>query len=150
VGKSTLIAGLTGMALATAPIREDDAKGRHTTTGRALLPVNGGGWVIDTPGMRELALQGAADGIDDLFDDILALAEECRFRDCAHGGEPGCAVQAAVAKGALDPQRLARWEKLRREDARNSEALHERRDRDRAFGRMVRDVKARKRRERGD
>lgn len=149
VGKSTLIAGLTGMALATAPIREDDAKGRHTTTGRALLPVKGGGWVIDTPGMRELALQDAAGGIDDVFDDIVALADACRFRDCAHTTEPGCAVQAAVAKGVLDPQRLARWEKLRREDARNSQALHERRDRDRAFGRMVRDVKARKRQERG-
>jgi ribosome biogenesis GTPase len=145
VGKSTLIAGLTGTALATQEIREDDAKGRHTTTGRLLLPVRGGGWVIDTPGMRELALSDAADGIDEVFDDIAGLAAVCRFRDCTHETEPGCAVRDAV-----DPARLARWRKLRREDARNSESVHERRDREKGFGRMVREVKDRKRQDRGE
>ena len=144
VGKSTLIAGLTGTPLATQEIRADDAKGRHTTTGRLLLPVRGGGWVIDTPGMRELALSDAADGIDEVFDDIAGLATGCRFRDCTHETEPGCAVRDTV-----DPARLARWRKLRREDARNSEAVHERRDRERGFGRMVREVKERKRQDRG-
>lgn len=141
VGKSTLIAGLTGESIATQGIREDDAKGRHTTTSRALRRTASGAMVIDMPGMREIALHDVAEGIDEVFDDIVALAQGCRFRDCAHDGEPGCAVQAAVADGRLDPARLMRWKKLRREDALNSEAVHERRERERAFGRIVREAK---------
>lgn len=148
VGKSTLISSLTGQDIATAAIREDDAKGRHTTTARALLPTPGGAWVIDTPGMRELGLHDVADGIDEVFEDILTLARSCRFRDCAHGAEPGCAVQAAIAEGRLEAARLDRWRKLRREDARNTEAVHERRERFRAFGRMVKEAKDRKRQDR--
>jgi ribosome biogenesis GTPase len=140
VGKSTLIAGLTGEAVATQAIREDDAKGRHTTTSRALRRTASGAMVIDMPGMREVALQDVADGIDEVFDDIVALARDCRFRDCGHDGEPGCAVQAAIGDGRLDPARLIRWRKLRREDALNAEAVHERRARERAFGRVVRDA----------
>jgi ribosome biogenesis GTPase len=140
VGKSTLIAGLTGAGIATQPIREDDAKGRHTTTSRVLRRTEGGALVIDMPGMREIALQDAASGIDEVFDDILGLARRCRFRDCAHETEPGCAVREAVERGDLDPARLGRWRKLRREDALNSEALHERRSRERAFGRVVKEA----------
>ena len=140
VGKSTLIAGLTGEAIATQAIRKDDAKGRHTTTSRALLRTASGAMVIDMPGMREVALQDVAEGIAEVFDDIVALAQGCRFRDCGHDSEPGCAVQAAVADGRLDPARLARWQKLRREDALNAEAAHERRTRERAFSRVVRDA----------
>ncbi len=141
VGKSTLVSSLTGRAIATQGIREDDAKGRHTTTGRSIYRASTGALVIDMPGMRELGLQDVAEGIDAVFDDIAALAERCRFRDCAHEGEPGCAVRAAVEAGDLDGERLRRWKKLRLEDARNSETLHERRDRFRAFGRMVKEAK---------
>lgn len=140
VGKSTLIAGLAGREIATQGIREDDAKGRHTTTARTIYRTTQGALVIDTPGMRELGLQEAADGIDAVFEDIVDLAAACRFADCTHGSEPGCAVRAAVEEGRIDRGRLDRWLKLRREDARASEALHERHRRERAFGRLVRDA----------
>ena len=140
VGKSTLISGLTGLALTTQGIREDDAKGRHTTTSRSLHLLPDGGLVIDLPGMRELGLVEAADGIDTLFADITDLAVQCRFRNCAHDTEPGCAIQAAIDKGVLDPDRLKRWQKLRREDARNSETLAEARARHRAFGKVIKSL----------
>ncbi len=123
VGKTTLANALTGAKAATAGIREDDARGRHTTTARGLSQTRFGGWLIDTPGMRSLPLNDAALGIGAVFADIEALAEACRFRDCAHETEPGCAVQAAIAEGTLDAGRLARYAKLSREDAQNSEAL---------------------------
>lgn len=148
VGKTTLANALTGIDADTAAIREDDAKGRHTTTGRHLRRMRGGGWLIDTPGMRALRLSDAGAGIAAVFDDVDALARECRFADCAHGTEPGCAVRAAVEDGRLDPDRLARWEKLRREDRRNSETLAEAHARDRAFGRMARSAQRDKARRR--
>ena len=141
VGKSTLVNTLIGDAIqATRPIREDDAHGRHTTSGRSMHRLAAGGWLLDTPGMRELQLADVAGGIDDLFTDIVELAGRCRFADCRHGTEPGCAVQAALADGRLDPARYARFMKLAAEDRRNSEALHERRARDRGFGRMVKAI----------
>lgn len=140
VGKSTLVNTLTGGDLATKPIREGDAHGRHTTSGRALYPLAAGGLLMDTPGMRELQLADADTGIDDVFADIVALAATCRFSDCGHDSEPGCAVRAALDNGTLDPARYARYQKLAREDAHNSAALHQRRARDREFGRMVKRV----------
>ncbi|MBO9447762.1 ribosome small subunit-dependent GTPase A [Ruegeria sp. R14_0] len=140
VGKTTLANTMTGLNQATAGIREDDARGRHTTTGRALHPMRNGGWLVDTPGMRALRLLDAQDGVDEVFSDILDLANACRFSDCQHQSEPGCAVQNAIAEGTLDPDRLARWQKLRREDQRNSETVAESRARDKAFGKMVRSV----------
>ena len=140
VGKSTLINTLTGRDLATRPIREEDAHGRHATTGRALYPLAAGGLLMDTPGMRELQLADAGSGIEDVFADIVALAAQCRFADCGHDSEPGCAVQAALEDGTLDGARYGRYLKLAREDAHNSAALHERRARDRDFGRMVKGV----------
>jgi ribosome biogenesis GTPase len=140
VGKSTLVNTLAGTAQETQGIREDDARGRHTTTGRSLHRLAGGGWLIDTPGMRELQLTDAAHGIAEVFDDIAALAKACRFSDCRHETEPGCAVRAAIESGTLDAARFERYGKLAREDRRNSEALHERRARDRAFGRMTRAI----------
>ncbi len=142
VGKSTLINGLTGGAQSTADIREDDAKGRHTTTSRSLHRTLDGGWVIDMPGMRELGMHDVSDGIDLLFDDLTDLAARCKFRDCAHEGEPGCAVGAAIAEGTLDADRLARWQKLKREDAHNSASIAEVRRRDKSFGKMVKGAKA--------
>ena len=138
VGKTNLANALTGEAQATAPIRAADAKGRHTTTGRHLRPLLSGGWLIDTPGMRELRLSGAEAGIAATFDDLDALARGCRFHDCTHQREPGCAVQAAIAAGMVDPARLARWQKLQREDRINAETLAEAHARERAFGRLTR------------
>ncbi|MBV2361240.1 ribosome small subunit-dependent GTPase A [Thalassococcus sp. CAU 1522] len=146
VGKTTLRNALTGETEATQAIRADDAKGRHTTTFRALVPTLARGWLVDTPGMRELQMADAQDGIAAVFEDIEDLAAQCRFNDCAHGPEPGCAVQAAVAEGALDPDRLARWEKLRREDAHNSATVAESRARGKAFGKMVKTIMADKKR----
>jgi ribosome biogenesis GTPase len=140
VGKSTLVNTLIGGNIATAAIREEDAHGRHTTTGRALHRLAAGGLLLDTPGMRELQLADAADGIGEVFADIVALAAECRFADCGHGSEPGCAVREALEDGRLDQARYGRYVKLAREEARNSEALHERHARDREFGRMVKGI----------
>ncbi|GAB2186317.1 ribosome small subunit-dependent GTPase A [Roseibium sp. LAB1] len=141
VGKSTLTNALSGTAdIATQAIREDDAKGRHTTTHRQLHAVPGGCLVLDTPGMRELQLTDVASGIDDLFSDLNDLASRCRFTDCRHDTEPGCAVQEALEDGTLEAARLNRWRKLKAEEAFNSASLAERRSRDRAFGKMVRNV----------
>lgn len=124
VGKSTLLNTLAQKseedAQATGSIREDDAKGRHTTTSRSLHTIEGGAWVIDTPGMRTLHVSDLSTGLDALFAEITELAPQCRFRDCTHQHEPGCAVQAAVAAGTLDPERLARWSKLREENEQNT------------------------------
>lgn len=120
VGKSTLVNALAGHAnedeQQTGDIRAHDAKGRHTTTSRSLHAIAGGGWVIDTPGMRTLHVSDAAAGLDTLFAEISELTHLCRFRDCTHEHEPGCAVQEAVKTGRIDPDRLARWRKL---DAEN-------------------------------
>ncbi|WP_127114614.1 ribosome small subunit-dependent GTPase A [Shimia sediminis] len=140
VGKSTLANALTGIGVDTQGIREDDAKGRHTTTARGLFATRFGGWLIDTPGMRALRLTDASEGIEAVFEDIEALARGCRFSDCGHETEPGCAIRAALDSGALDEDRLNRWRKLLREDAHNSATLHEARAKDKAFGKMVRSV----------
>jgi ribosome biogenesis GTPase / thiamine phosphate phosphatase len=140
VGKSTLIAGLVGQQIATQDIRENDAKGRHTTTARTVYRTPQGALVIDTPGMRELGIQDAAEGVDAVFEDIAELALTCRFSDCAHETEPGCAIRRAVQDGRVAPERLERWRKLQREDAMASETPYERRRRERAFGRVVKDA----------
>ena len=117
VGKTTLQNALTGTEQLTQSIREADAKGRHITTARSLRRTLVGGWLIDTPGMRELRLSQAREGIDAVFADLALLARQCQFNDCQHTGEPGCAVQAAIQEGSLDQARLQRWQKLQREDA---------------------------------
>lgn len=112
VGKSTLINALLGrQALKIGAVRDSDGRGRHTTTHRQLIPVPGGGVIIDTPGMRELRLWADEEHVAGSFADIEALASDCRYRDCSHTAEPGCAVLAASASGALDPQRLASYRK---------------------------------------
>ena len=109
VGKSTLINALFGDHLQSVrPIRTRDDRGRHSTTTRQLFCLPAGGVLIDTPGMRELQLWDAEDGLEHAFGDVQQLAERCRFRDCSHGVEPGCAVIAAVQGGALDAERLAK------------------------------------------
>jgi ribosome biogenesis GTPase len=119
VGKTTLQNGLTGLNEATAAIRDDDAKGRHTTTARSLRQTQSGGWLIDTPGIRELRLSDAYDGIETVFSDLIALSYDCKFSDCSHEHEPDCTLQMAVASGQLDPLRIARWKKLVAEDREN-------------------------------
>ena len=116
VGKSTLVNTLAGDELAEVrEIREDDGRGRHTTTRRQLHLMPDGGLILDTPGMRELGLWDADAGLERSFADIDALASTCRFSDCGHAGEPGCAVAAAIADGDLDASRFEGWKKLERE-----------------------------------
>ena len=119
VGKSTLINALLGAdVLATRAVRDGDDRGRHTTTVRQLISIPGAGLVIDTPGMRELGLWEGGSGLDEAFADVDTLARECRFRDCRHEREPGCAVQAAIRDGTLPGERLRNRRKLEREAAR--------------------------------
>ena len=139
VGKSTLVNTLKGSdSIATQAVREDDGKGRHTTTVREMHRIaggagghgaDGGGWLVDTPGMRELQMSEVASGVTEVFDDVTAVTLECRFANCTHVDEPGCAVHAAIAKGELDPARVERWRKLAQEDAVNSGAVAVRRPR---------------------
>jgi ribosome biogenesis GTPase len=117
-GKSTLLNALAGRELARAgEVRADDQRGRHTTTTRQLYRLPTGGMVIDSPGLREIQLWADEDSVLSAFPDIEALAAECRFRDCSHDGEPGCAVRAALESGDLDPGRYEGWRKLAREAA---------------------------------
>jgi ribosome biogenesis GTPase len=116
VGKSSIVNALTGeQRLRTSPVREQDSRGRHTTTHRELIPLAEGGALIDTPGMREIQLWAGVESVDRAFDDISALAAGCRYRDCSHTAEDGCAVRRALDDGALDGARLAGYHKLRAE-----------------------------------
>jgi ribosome biogenesis GTPase len=140
-GKSTLANSLLGRTdIATQDIREDDAKGRHTTTHRALYQLPSGGWVLDTPGIRELQLTDVAEGLAEVFGDIETLAANCRFHDCQHQSEPGCSVVAAIQNGDLDQSRLERWRKLVSENERNSRGIAETRAKDRALGKKYREA----------
>ena len=119
-GKSTLINAIAGTeVMKTGEIRASDDKGRHTTTHRQLIDLPNGVWIIDTPGMREVGLAGAAEGLDETFADILALESQCRFRNCRHETEPGCAVKAAIASGALSRERWDLYRNLGQENAKN-------------------------------
>ena len=137
VGKSTLINTLMGEARQdTAEIREDDDKGRHTTTRRSLYPLPSGGLILDTPGMREIQLADCQQGISSTFSDIESLALACRYSDCQHQSEPGCAVRDAVEDGRLEHRRLQNYLKLLREEALNSASLSEKRAKDKALGKF--------------
>jgi ribosome biogenesis GTPase len=117
-GKSTLVNALAGTpVMATQAIRRADGRGRHTTTYRALIPLPGGGLVLDTPGLRGVGLQGGVDGVDHTFADVDELARHCRFDDCRHEREPDCAVREALATGELSGRRLDSWRRLHREAA---------------------------------
>lgn len=118
VGKSTIINHLLGRdLLKTREVREQDSRGRHTTTHRELVLLPSGGLLIDTPGMRELQLWEGSEGLQNVFSDIEALASQCRFRDCRHQNEPDCAIQAALENGSLDGARYKSYRKLQREIA---------------------------------
>jgi ribosome biogenesis GTPase len=145
VGKSTLINTLAGASQDTRDVRQDDQRGRHTTTARSMHRLPQGGWLVDTPGMRELQLVDVGGALGDVFGEITALAADCRFADCRHEVEPGCAVQAAIDAGKLDPQRLKRFRKLLSEDRRNSETIAERRARHRTTGALYKSILEEKR-----
>jgi len=148
VGKSTLTNALSGTeSAATQAIREDDAKGRHTTSHRQLHILPDGCAVLDTPGVRELQLTDAEAGVAEVFSDLDELATRCRFNDCGHMSEPGCAVQAALKAGSIEEARLARWRKLLAEDRHNTASLAQRRSKDKAFGKMVKQAKKHKSKE---
>jgi ribosome biogenesis GTPase len=147
VGKSTLLNRLLGRDVQiTAGVRAYDSRGRHTTTHRELFVLPRGGLVIDTPGMREFTLSDADEGVDAVFCDIDALAARCRFADCAHRGEPGCAVRDAVEQGELAADRLAAFHKLlnelRYEESRGDRvAAAERKRRGRIGAKAIRRMK---------
>jgi len=116
VGKSTLTNRLLGVARQeTREVRASDSRGRHTTTRRELIALPSGAWIIDTPGIRELQLWAGEDSPATVFDDVAGLATACRFTDCRHADEPGCAVREAISSGRLDEKRFASYEKLQRE-----------------------------------
>jgi ribosome biogenesis GTPase / thiamine phosphate phosphatase len=126
-GKSTIVNELVGRnILATGEVREEDARGRHTSVHRQMVVLEGGGVIIDTPGMRELQLWDVDEAIDDAFQDIAALGPSCRFRDCQHDQEPGCAVKRAVEAGELDAGRYASYVKLSHERAADEKRRDER------------------------
>jgi ribosome biogenesis GTPase len=151
-GKSTLVNALIGEErMATGSVRASDGRGRHVTTHRQLVLLPAGGLLLDTPGMRELQLFDEA-GLDVAFDDVAALARQCRFTDCGHADEPGCAVREAVEAGELDTDRLAHFLQLGRE-ARDYERRHDARlsrADDRAWGRFLAQAKIEIRRKRGE
>ena len=149
VGKSTIINTLSGSGQDTQQAREDDQRGRHTTTSRSMHKLEKGGWLIDTPGMRELQLVDIGDALDDVFSDVAGFAEGCRFADCGHESEPGCSVQAAIAGGKLEPDRLRRYRKLQSEDRRNTETMAERRSRDKSLGKFYKSVLSEKQNRKG-
>ncbi|QLE84451.1 ribosome small subunit-dependent GTPase A [Shewanella sp. Scap07] len=141
VGKSTLVNSLlVKPSQQTSGIREDDAKGRHTTTGRSLHFTAGGGLLIDTPGMRELQLADCEQGVNHTFADITALAQQCRFADCSHHNEPGCAVQQAIVQGQIDERRLVSYQKLLREQALNGATIAQKRAHGKSLSKMYRRV----------
>lgn len=151
VGKSTIANTLLGHDhIETRDIRARDDKGRHTTTSRSFFRLPGGAWLLDTPGMRELQLTDVQFGIYDVFAEISALAEDCKFANCVHESEPGCAVRKAVDTGDVDAARVSRWRKLVREEAINRESIAERRARGRSLGKLYKAVQSEKRSTRKD
>lgn len=142
VGKSTLLNALSGdEAAVTSDVREGDGKGRHTTTHRQLHMVPSGALVLDTPGMRELQITDLASGLDTVFEDIVALTHDCKFSDCVHEVEPGCAVLKAIEEGSVDKDRVQRWRKLVAEDQHNTASLADRKRKDKKLGKLIKSVK---------
>ena len=141
VGKSTLLNSLAGeRKQVTGGIRESDSSGRHTTSHRSLHLLPNGALLLDSPGMRELKIVDAEQGVTEIFNDVDDLATQCRFNDCRHEDEPGCAVRAAIESGELDERRLLNYRKLLREQARHTTTIAEQRHRNRQFAKHVKRV----------
>jgi ribosome biogenesis GTPase len=143
VGKSTLVNSLTRRQdQEIGGTRKGDGKGRHTTTARAMIPLDDGGWLIDTPGMRELRLADVEAGIAEVFADVEEIAARCKFSDCRHETEPGCAVRAAIEDGTLDQDKLMRYLKLKAEEFHATASIAQRREKAKGFGKMAKRVQA--------
>ncbi len=144
VGKSSLVNALAGQELMpTGAVREDDERGRHTTTHRQMLTLPGGARIIDTPGMRMLGMWDSADGVETTFADVQQFLGRCRFADCRHENEPGCAVREALENGELDPARWKNWLTLQREALWSEDrdaAMRQKRDRNKAVARKQREL----------
>jgi ribosome biogenesis GTPase len=146
VGKSTLVNTLyTSVVQEVGVTRASDAKGRHTTTSRSLHLLPSGGLLLDSPGMRELQLSDCEVGVATLFEEIETVARNCRFNDCRHQGEMGCAVAVAAESNELDPRRLANYLKLKAEQERADETLAEKRRKEKSLGKMYKRVQSQKR-----
>jgi len=144
VGKSNLVNILTGEEIMTVGgIRENDCKGRHTTTHRQLIRLKSGVMIIDTPGMRELGIWEITEGLGDAFGDVEAYIGKCRFSDCKHEGEPGCAIQAAIAAGKLDFHRWESYRNLKEEAVDRDEMIRRRREWSKGVAKFSRDRKRR-------
>jgi len=152
VGKTSLLNNLLGEEdyLFTLPVRDKDGKGLHSTTWRELITLDNGAHVVDTPGMRELGNMDVNEGIDETFDDIIALAARCKFNDCSHVGTLGCAVIEAVEKGELPEARYNNYVRLMKEAAFHEQSALEKRDQDRKLGRFYRSVQSNNRKIKGD
>lgn len=152
VGKTTLLNNLLGEEdfLFTLPVRESDGKGVHSTTWRELITLDNGALVVDTPGMRELGNMDVNEGIEETFDDIIALAEQCKFNDCSHVNTLGCAVIGALESGELSEARYNNYVRLMQEAARHEQSALEKRDQDKKLGRFYRSMQRAGRREKGD
>lgn len=137
VGKTTLTNTLCGVEQRTADIRQEDSKGKHTTTSRSFFFTSTGGLILDCPGMRELQLTNCEEGVKAVFDDIQQLGQACKFADCQHQNEPKCAVQGAIKAGQLEPRRLINFQKMLREQARNTRSLAESHQKAREFGKLI-------------
>jgi ribosome biogenesis GTPase len=141
VGKSTLINGLIGREMLETKAVSGTGEGRHTTVRRELIRLEGGALVIDNPGMREFGILGVEGGIGSSYSDITALASGCRYRDCSHAGEPGCAVLAAVHSGEMSREHVENFLKLREESEFYQMSYVEKRKKDRDFGRYIKSAK---------
>jgi ribosome biogenesis GTPase len=150
VGKTTLINRLSGDSGLDTRDVSHTGEGRHTTTRRQLVVLEGGALLIDMPGMRELGMLGVSEGLDDTFADIGELAKKCRFTDCGHSAEPGCAVRAAIERHDLSEERLRDYLKLKKESAFHDLSYAERRKKDRDFGRFVQSAVKNKAKRRGE
>lgn len=145
VGKTTLLNQLVGRPVFdTKAVRQKDGKGRHATTRRQLIVLDGGAMLIDNPGMRELGVIAMTAGLEDGFSDILALSTQCRFGNCTHTGEPGCSIRVAIESGELSEDRYRAYLKLVKESEYHEMSYVEKRKKDKQFGLMVKTVKKRK------
>jgi ribosome biogenesis GTPase len=141
VGKTTLINGLVGREVFETRSVSDTGEGTHTTTRRQLVTLDDGAMLVDTPGMRELGIVGATEGVAMSFAEFVELSGQCRYADCTHRHEPGCAVREAVERGELDAGRYTNYMKIRKESDFHEMSYLDKRKKDKAFGKMVKSVK---------
>jgi ribosome biogenesis GTPase len=147
VGKTTLLNNVMGNSLlVTNPVREKDSKGRHTTTTRQLIQLKAGGIMIDSPGMRELGNIAVETGIDETFSEIISLSNQCKFSDCTHVNETGCAIQKAIKKGTLSKNRFQNYLAMNKESSFNEMSYYEKRQKDKQFGKHIKSVLKNKKR----